>query len=100
MNNSFFDDEADRYIITADLDSKTRQETKLWDRQTWDRFKVETAGTTTRVVRAVVKDNLVYAVCTLRSHSRDAARLKHFAVVGLIQREGFKKLVKNKEDLL
>lgn len=87
-NDYTFFELCDRYPVFSDIDTRNRQATELWDEVTGDRIQVETVGTTTRVKRIRAGEDRAFVLEVFKTSSRDAARNKHYSVVGRIQRQG------------
>ena len=88
MTNAEFDKAMDRVFIVNDIDRRGVMATELMDEETGYRFKVETAGTTTKLSKWMPCQGRARVIATYRSPTREAARKKHFGIVGWVQREG------------
>lgn len=88
MTNAEFDQAMDRVFIVNDIDRRGVMATELMDEETGYRFKVETAGTTTKLSKWMPCQGRARVIATYRSPTREAARKKHYGIVGWVQREG------------
>lgn len=88
MKNLSFDEAIDRIFVVYESETKGVMVTQLADCDTGSRYSIETSGTTTKLRKWTPRNGRAHIVATYKSQSREAARKKHFGVVGFVQREG------------